>query len=125
MCGIAGFQGAFDELLLGRMGQMLAHRGPDDHGTWFDLEHRVGFAHRRLSIIDLSPRGHQPMPSASGRYWLIYNGEVYNYRELRQELRAAGLEFQSDSDSEVILQLMEWGGISALERLEGMFAFAL
>src|SRR6266850_1262212 len=76
MCGIAGFQGEFDELLLARMGQMLAHRGPDDHGTWFDIEHRVGFAHRRLSIIDLSPRGHQPMWDATRSVVTVYNGEL-------------------------------------------------
>jgi asparagine synthase (glutamine-hydrolysing) len=101
MCGIAGFQGAFDELLLGRMGQMLAHRGPDDHGTWFDLEHRVGFAHRRLSIIDLSPRGHQPMWDVTKRVVTVYNGELYNYRELREELVADGFRFSSDCDTEV------------------------
>ena len=128
MCGIAGVLRADprarvteDELV--PMRDALRHRGPDDQGIVTDGP--CGLCHTRLSIIDLSPRGHQPMASASGRYWLTYNGEVYNYRELREELRAAGREFRSDSDSEVILQLMETGGVTALERLEGMFAFAL
>jgi asparagine synthase (glutamine-hydrolysing) len=105
------------------MRDALRHRGPDDQGIV--LEGPCGLCHTRLSIIDLSARGHQPMASPSGRYWLTYNGEVYNYRELRAELRAAGRHFVSDTDSEVILHLMEWAGPAALERLEGMFAFAL
>jgi asparagine synthase (glutamine-hydrolysing) len=125
MCGIAGFQGAFDELLLGRMGQMLAHRGPDDHGTWFDLEHRVGFAHRRLSIIDLSPRGHQPMWDVTKRVVTVYNGELYNYRELREELVADGFRFSSDCDTEVLLNLYLRDGDKLFHRLNGIYAFAL
>ena len=128
MCGIAGVLRADprarvteDELM--PMRDALRHRGPDDQGIMTDGP--GGLCHLRLSIIDLSPRGHQPMASASGRYWLTYNGEIYNYRELRDELRAAGREFRSDSDSEIILELMETGGVAALERLEGMFAFAL
>jgi asparagine synthase (glutamine-hydrolysing) len=105
------------------MRDALRHRGPDDEGVLIDGS--CGLVHLRLAIIDLSPRGHQPMRSASGRYWLTFNGEIYNYRELRDELRAVGREFFSDSDSEVILHLMEQGGVAALERLEGMFAFAL
>jgi asparagine synthase (glutamine-hydrolysing) len=128
MCGIAGLLHADPraraaDAELARMRDALVHRGPDDQGVV--AEGPCGLVHLRLSIIDLSPRGHQPMASPNGRYWLIYNGEVYNYRELRQELRAAGRHFESDSDSEVILHLMEWGGAAALERLEGMFAFAL
>src|SRR5947209_2405562 len=128
MCGIAGVfqadpQARVAERELARMRDALRHRGPDDQGIVVDGP--CGLVHNRLAIIDLSPRGHQPMPSASGRYWLTFNGEIYNYRELRQELRGAGRDFESDSDSEVILHLMEWGGARALERLEGMFAFAL
>ena len=128
MCGIGGVLNANPEqpaekTLLLRMRDALRHRGPDDDGVMLDGP--GGLCHTRLSIIDLSPRGHQPMASPGGRYWLTYNGEVYNYRELRAELRAAGRHFVSDTDSEVILQLMEWGGPTALERLEGMFAFAL
>jgi asparagine synthase (glutamine-hydrolysing) len=128
VCGIAGVLHADSqarplERELLRMRDAIRHRGPDDQGIVIDGP--CGLCHTRLSIIDLSPRGHQPMASASGRYWITYNGEIYNYRELREELRAAGFEFRSDSDTEVILQLMEWGGVVALERLEGMFAFAL
>ncbi len=128
MCGIAGVlhidpQARVAKRELARMRDALRHRGPDGQGVVVDGP--CGLCHTRLAIIDLSPRAHQPMASASGRYWLTYNGEIYNYRELRQELRAAGRDFQSDSDTEVILHLMEWGGVTALERLEGMFAFAL
>ena len=125
MCGIAGFQGDFDELLLGRMGRAIAHRGPDDHGSWFDVEQRTGLAHRRLSIIDLSPRGHQPMWDVTGTVAIIYNGELYNFRELRRELLADGYRFQSDSDTEVLLNLYLRDGDKLLERLNGIFAFAL
>ena len=128
MCGIAGLlhvdgQAHAVERELARMRDSLRHRGPDDEGVLVDGP--CGLVHLRLAIIDLSPRGHQPMPSPSGRYWLTFNGEIYNYRELRDELRASGHEFQSESDSEVILHLMESGGAKALERLEGMFAFAI
>jgi len=128
MCGIAGVLQADPRIRvadeeLARMRNALRHRGPDDEGILVDGP--CGLVHLRLAIIDLSPRGHQPMPSASGRYWLTFNGEIYNYRDLRDELRAIGCEFKSDSDSEVILHLMERGGVTALERLEGMFAFAL
>src|SRR5262249_37945244 len=114
MCGIAGLLHADPrvpaaEAELSRMRDALRHRGPDDEGVLIDGP--CGLVHLRLAIIDLSPRGHQPMPSASGRYWLTFNGEIYNYRELRDELRAAGREFLSDSDSEVILHLMEQGGV--------------
>src|SRR5262249_40041756 len=105
MCGIAGFQGEFDERLLGRMARSLAHRGPDDEGLWFDPESRTGLAHRRLSIIDLSARGHQPMWDVTGRVATTYNGEIYNYRELREELIADGFRFHSSTDTEVLLNL--------------------
>jgi len=101
----------------------LRHRGPDSQGV--HLDGACGLAHTRLSILDLSARGRQPMASPSGRYWLSYNGEIYNFRELRDDLRRQGRRFDSDSDSEVILQLVEAGGVPALTALRGMFAFAL
>ncbi len=125
MCGIAGFQGDFDERLLERMSAAMAHRGPDDRGAWFDAERRTGLAHRRLSIIDLSPRGHQPMWDVTRRVAIVYNGEIYNYRELRRELVADGYAFHSDSDTEVLLNLYLRDGDKLLERLNGIFAFAL
>jgi asparagine synthase (glutamine-hydrolysing) len=128
MCGIAGILHAdpsrpADSAALARMRAALRHRGPDDEGVHADGA--LGLCHVRLSVLDLSPRGHQPMRSPSGRFWLSYNGEVYNFRELRRELEATGRRFESGTDSEVILHLAEVGGLAALERLEGMFAFAL
>ena len=125
MCGIAGFSGRFDPDLLGPMGSILAHRGPDDAGEWHDRASEVGLAHRRLSIIDLSPAGHQPMATADGRLQLVCNGEIYNYRELTAELTARGHRFRSRSDSEVLLHLYEEHGTDMLDRLLGIFAFAI
>src|SRR3712207_4888280 len=112
MCGIAGLihlNGApVSPAVLERMTSAIAHRGPDGEGYW--IEGHVGLGHRRLAIIDLSPAGHQPMLSADHRYALSYNGEVYNFRELRAELEAAGYWFRSKTDSEVVLYaLAEWG----------------
>jgi len=108
----------------------LSHRGPDDRGVWSEVcaggAARVGFGHRRLSILDLSAEGHQPMVSAGSRYVITYNGEVYNFRELREELQAAGVPFRGHSDTEVIVNAMEtWGIETAVRRFIGMFAFAL
>jgi asparagine synthase (glutamine-hydrolysing) len=127
MCGIAGVINLDNEsvspTVLQGMTDALAHRGPDGEGHW--IEGNVGIGHRRLAIIDLSPAGHQPMVSADHRYLLSYNGEVYNFRELRAELQARGYWFRSKTDSEVVLYaLAEWGA-AALDRLNGMFAFAL
>ncbi|WP_114952877.1 asparagine synthase (glutamine-hydrolyzing) [Sphingosinicella terrae] len=127
MCGIAGLvrlDGApISPAVLQRMTDAIAHRGPDGEGQWIDGN--VGIGHRRLSIIDLSPAGHQPMASADGRYLLSYNGEIYNFRELRVELEARGYAFRSRTDSEVVLNaLAEWGA-EALTRFNGMFALAL
>jgi asparagine synthase (glutamine-hydrolysing) len=127
MCGIVGLihlDGApVAPPVLKRMTDAVAHRGPDGEGQW--IEGNVGIGHRRLSIIDLSPAGQQPMISADHRYVLSYNGEVYNFRELKGELVACGYWFRSQTDSEVVLYaLAEWG-IEALERFNGMFAFAL
>ena len=125
MCGISGYFGEFDPELLDRMNLAMAHRGPDDAGTWFDVSRGVGLAHRRLSIIDLSPRGHQPMWDATRSVAIVYNGELYNFRELRSELKAQGYRFQSNADTEVLLNLYLRDGEKMLEKLNGIFAFAL
>lgn len=107
--------------------EVIKHRGPDDVGAeTFELDRfKIGMGHRRLSIIDLSERGRQPMSHADGRFWITYNGEIYNYLELRDELRGEGFEFVSDSDTEVLLAAwMKWGE-ECLHRLNGMFAFCL
>jgi asparagine synthase (glutamine-hydrolysing) len=125
VCGIAGYAGDFEEALLGRMSAAIAHRGPDDAGSWHSGERGVGLAHRRLSIIDLSPRGHQPMWDATRSVCIVYNGEIYNYRELRSELAADGYAFRSHSDTEVLLNLYLRDGDKLFDRLNGIFAFAL
>jgi asparagine synthase (glutamine-hydrolysing) len=125
MCGIAGFQGAFDTELLDRMSATIAHRGPDDHGTWSDPEPRIGLAHRRLSIIDLSPLGHQPMSNGDGALHITYNGEIYNHRELKAKLESSGHRFRGSSDTEVLLGLYQEYGTDMLDHLNGMFAFAI
>jgi len=127
MCGVAGIfniDGApVSPVVLGRMTDMLAHRGPDDRGTHVDGA--LGLGHRRLSIIDLSAAGHQPMATPDGRYVLSYNGEVYNFAELRTELESAGFRFRSRTDSEVVLYALAHWGLAAVERFNGMFALAL
>jgi asparagine synthase (glutamine-hydrolysing) len=131
VCGIAGFLGgalsaerAGEDLAA--MGAALRHRGPDDGGAWMDLQAGVGLCHRRLSIIDLSPLGAQPMRSASGRFIISFNGEIYNFRALRAELDACGVRWRGASDTEVLLAAIEtWGLPRALARSRGMFAFAL
>ena len=127
MCGIAGLINLNGDpvspVLLQRMTDSIAHRGPDGEGQW--IEGNVGIGHRRLAIIDLSPSGHQPMRSSDGRWILTYNGEIYNFRELRLELESKGHQFRTNTDSEVVLHaLMEWGP-QAISRFNGMFAFAL
>jgi len=109
-----------------RMADAIIHRGPDDSGVWVDAECGIALAHRRLSIIDLSPNGHQPMHSASGRYVVAYNGELYNYRELRKDLLSLGHRFRGDSDTEVLLAAVEeWGLAKSLPKFNAMFAIAL
>ena len=125
MCGIAGYSGEFDTELLDRMNRAMAHRGPDDAGTWSDPARGIGLAHRRLSIIDLSPRGHNPMWDATGKVAIVYNGELYNFRELRSQLLAQGYQFNSTTDTEVLLNLYLRDGEKMLEKLNGIFAFAL
>ena len=131
MCGISGFlQSCLDSSLapvaIEAMTSSLAHRGPDDTGYWLDCESGIALGHRRLSIVDLSPYGHQPMASASGRYQIVFNGEIYNFRFLRKELENLDHMFRGHSDTEVMLAAFEeWGVESAVKRFTGMFAFAL
>ena len=132
MCGIAGLiaAGRMDDELLRRMTGRLAHRGPDDEGAWSDPDAGIGLGHRRLSIVDLSPAGHEPMHSESGRFVVTFNGEVYNHRELRQALEREGSVpsggWRGHSDIETLLQAIDcWGLEEALKRAVGMFAFAL
>lgn len=126
MCGIAGIYsttGEADPALLTAMSSRLAHRGPDGEGTY--LQGSVGLAHRRLSIIDLSDLASQPMTNEDETLWLVFNGEIYNYRELREDLLRAGHIFRSQTDSEVILHAYEEWGQTCVERLNGMWAFAI
>ncbi|HVF50079.1 MAG TPA: asparagine synthase (glutamine-hydrolyzing) [Pyrinomonadaceae bacterium] len=130
MCGIAGVVSTDSEARIGAMLRSIEHRGRDDEGVWTsapvdDVGRRVCLGHRRLAIIDTSRAGHQPMLSADGRYALTFNGEIYNYRELRRELSARGRRFETDTDTEVLLAAFaEWGD-ECLPRLNGMFAFAV
>lgn len=131
MCGFAGIwterppPGGLEDAVRG-MTATLAHRGPDDVGHWVDGEHGVGFGFRRLSIIDLSELGHQPMRSAGGRYTILFNGEIYNHEDLRAELVSAGCSFRGHSDTEVICAAFEaWGVRRSIERFNGMFALAI
>ena len=132
MCGIAGFlAGEWPgdneaAAILRRMNEALNHRGPDDSGTWMDSDAGVGFAHNRLSILELSRAGRQPMQSHSGRHVIIYNGEIYNHLELREALSARGATWRGNSDTETFLEAIEhFGTRDAIERARGMFAFAL
>src|SRR2546425_6733391 len=126
MCGISGVvlsRRQVDSEHVVRMRDALSHRGPDDKGLY--VNSGVGFGFRRLSIIDLSPDGAQPMCNEDGSLWLVYNGEIYNYATLRDELMNRGHAFRSKTDSEVIIHAFEEWGEHCLERFNGMFAFAL
>lgn len=125
MCGIAGFSGTntIQNLLLAN--QRQRHRGPDDEGYYFDSDKHIGLAHTRLSILDLSHLGHQPMISQDERFILTYNGEIYNFPQLRQELTEQNVSFVSNSDTEVLLALYERIGVKMLDKLNGIFAFAV
>ena len=133
MCGICGIYSPFDPVnaerlksVAAHMTETLVHRGPDDGRVWTDPQASVAMGYRRLSVIDPSPEGRQPMASASGRDLIVYNGEIYNFRELRQELETAGHRFRGHSDTEVLLAaISQWGVAEALDRANGMFAFAL
>jgi asparagine synthase (glutamine-hydrolysing) len=127
MCGIAGLYnlggGPVSGEQVRRMCDLIRHRGPDDEGVW--CSGPVGLGHRRLSIIDLSPRGRNPMPNEDESVWIVFNGEIYNYPELRPRLVEQGHRFRSQTDTETIVHLYEEVGDSCVERLNGMFAFAL
>src|SRR5262245_11311855 len=130
MCGIVGAfvteskrfdpRSAVEQAML-----RITHRGPDDQGLFASIDGRCAIAQTRLSIIDLSPAGHQPMSTPDGRFWIVYNGEIYNFPELRQELIRSGETFASHSDTEVLLRLYSLYGADSLPRLRGMFAFAV
>lgn len=133
MCGLAGFwqrsgtESAIElKSIIEQMTHRLVHRGSDDKGTWVDPNIGLGFGHRRLAILDLSPEGHQPMTSENGRYIITFNGEIYNYLDLRQQLIQLGHGFRGHSDTEVLLAgISQWGVQPCLSRCVGMFAFAL
>src|SRR5438309_999834 len=131
MCGFSGFIDASPFLpstewpaMLRRMGAAIVHRGPDDSGVWLDVDTGIGLSHRRLSVLDLSPAGHQPMVSASGRYVIVFNGEIYNHLDLRRQL--GDRTWRGHSDTETLLAGFEiWGIEQTLQRAVGMFAIAL
>ena len=130
MCGICGvvaygWHGGEDPAVLERMREAMTHRGPDDAGAWLSADGRVALGHRRLSIVDLTSAGHQPMTNEDDSLWVVFNGEIYNHAELRLELEARGHRYRSHTDTETLLHLYEEYGTGMLERLRGMFAFAL
>jgi len=125
MCGIAGTINCLGVDRLNAMTDAQAHRGPDDRGVREFPEERVGLGHRRLSILDLSPAGHEPMSNADETLWITFNGEIYNFIELRGELEKQGCEFKSQTDTEVLLRLYEREGTDCFKRLNGMFALAI
>lgn len=125
MCGIVGFSSGWDEQILTRMNQAIHHRGPDDVGHFFDHATGVGLAARRLAVLDI-PGGHQPMSDTTGRYHLVFNGEIYNAAALRAELRKQGYPLTtSHSDTESLLYLYIAYGPAMLDRFNGMFAFVI
>lgn len=129
MCGITGIINLNKEPvnrdLINKMNDLISYRGPDDEGFYFDDESGIAFGHRRLSIIDLSKRGHQPMPNQDQSLWITYNGEIYNYIELREELISKGHHFNSNSDTEVIIKSYQQWGEDCVKKFNGMWAFAI
>ena len=128
MCGIAGFislNNSITEAQLRQATQLIQHRGPDAEGFHFSDDNSVGLAHRRLSILDLSVAANQPMFSADGRYCIVFNGEVYNFNELKQQLTDKGASLKTSSDTEVILELFAQKGPACFAEMNGMFAFAI
>jgi asparagine synthase (glutamine-hydrolysing) len=125
MCAIVGLIHCGNPLLLQKLCDAQAHRGPDSSGQQWWEAHQSGFGHRRLAILDLSPTGHQPMTTPDGRYWITFNGEIYNFQEIRRQLVAKGFEFRSSGDTEVLLRAYELWGVDCLKKLNGMFAFAI
>jgi len=125
MCGIAGIINGGSEQLLAQMNDIMAHRGPDDAGLKWFADSSSGISQRRLSIIDLSPGGHQPMTTETGDLWIVFNGEIYNYKELGEEVKAKGVRLRSTSDTEILLYAYQLWGEECLQKLNGMFAFAI
>jgi len=128
MCGISGVVNCGDRETLARMTHVQAHRGPDDSGLWerkFPDGSYIGLGSRRLAILDLTAVGHMPMCNEDRTVWITYNGEIYNFAELRRELESKGHRFASHTDTEVIVHLYEQEGPDCVKRLNGMFAFAI
>src|SRR3990167_2561422 len=130
MCGIAGvyhFQNSTttNEKTVVKMRDTLIHRGPDSAGFYISKDEKVGLGHRRLAIIDLSPAGHQPLSNEDKTVWITFNGEIYNFQELKTKLIKQGHRFRSQTDTETIVHLWEEYGADCLKYLRGMFAFAL
>ena len=125
MCGITGLINTGNENILREMTKLVYYRGPDDEGLFWSDKHCSGIGHRRLSIIDLSSKGHQPMSNETGTLHITYNGEIYNYKEIRSSLEKLGYKFKSSSDTEVILKSYEEWGEECLHKFNGMFAFAI
>ena len=128
MCGFVGVSSVFslkERKWLGRGSELIAHRGPDHKGEWWSNDGRVGLAHQRLSILDLSAAGNQPMSDVSGELQLVFNGEIYNYLDLRKQLIDKGMKFRSETDTEVILAAYQMWGVGCIDKLSGMFAFGL
>ncbi len=125
MCSIFGFYGNFETNLLSKANKILSHRGPDSNGVWFSKENKIGLAHTRLSILDLSKLGHQPMIDTNTKNVISYNGEIYNFRELKKDLITKGYKFLSNSDTEVLLKLYDCYGHELLNKLNGIFAFSI
>jgi asparagine synthase (glutamine-hydrolysing) len=131
MCGIVGVfdysrsEPSVTEAQVAGMRDSMRHRGPDGEGSYYRPEGKIALGHRRLAILDLSSAGLQPMADSTGRYWMVFNGEIYNFRELRRELEAQGLRFRTQTDTEVLLELYRESGPAMLERLRGMFALAI
>jgi len=124
MCGLIGYSGDFEEGNLKAGLLAINHRGPDDSGVFFDETSNVGLGHNRLSIQDLSLLGHQPMVSDDGKVVLVFNGEIYNFKDLRKGLLAKGYKFKGNSDTEVLLNLYLDEGDRMLDKLNGIFSFA-
>ena len=129
MCGICGCIGRDDEQAVVTMTRLMTHRGPDGEGVHcfpsVDGSVPAALGHRRLSIIDPTPRGAQPMSYADGRYWITYNGELYNFKQLRKDLEHDGFDFATETDTEVLLAMYTRHGVDTLDRLNGIFAFAI
>src|SRR5262245_31717406 len=131
MCGIVGIYEygvtvpTVSEALIAQMRDRMTHRGPDDAGTYVNADRRLGFGHRRLSIVDLSPAGHNPMPNEDESIWITFNGEIYNHEKLRESLISAGHSYRSRTDTETIIHLYEERGLDFVHDIEGDFAIAL